>query len=66
MICSVVGFTGVLVFDPSRPDGTPRKLMSSARLRAMGWKPSIPLQEGLRATYQWFLSQQGDLRRERA
>jgi GDP-L-fucose synthase len=66
MICRVVGFTGVLMFDPSRPDGTPRKLMSSARLRAMGWEPSIPLEEGLRTTYQWFLDQQDNLRRERA
>jgi GDP-L-fucose synthase len=66
MICKVVGFEGELVFDPSRPDGTPRKLMSSARLRAMGWKPAISLEEGLAATYQWFLGQQDSFRRERA
>jgi GDP-L-fucose synthase len=65
MICRVVGYTGRLTFDTTRPDGTPRKLMSSARLRAMGWKPAIPLEEGLRATYQWFLAQQDHLRRER-
>jgi GDP-L-fucose synthase len=41
--------------DPSKPDGTPRKLMSAAKLRAMGWAPSILLGEGVRSTYAWFL-----------
>jgi GDP-L-fucose synthase len=66
LICRVVGYSGELVFDTTRPDGTPRKLMSSAKLRAMGWKPSIPLEEGLSTTYQWFLARQHDLSRERA
>ncbi len=64
VICRVVGFTGELIYDASRPDGTPRKLMSSARLRAIGWKPSIALEEGLAGTYRWFLDQQDNLRRE--
>jgi GDP-L-fucose synthase len=64
-ICGVVGFTGELVFDRTRPDGTPRKLMSSARLRMMGWQPSITLGQGLAGTYRWFLDQQDTLRRER-
>lgn len=60
-ICNVVGFRGELVFDTSRPDGTPRKLMSSARLRAMGWNPTISLDEGLKSTYQWFINQESGL-----
>jgi GDP-L-fucose synthase len=50
-----VGFEGRLVFDPTKPDGTPRKLMDSGRIRALGWKPEISLDEGLRDAYQWFL-----------
>jgi len=52
---SVVGFEGELVFDPSRPDGTPRKLLDVSRLAALGWTPSIGLREGLEETYRWFL-----------
>jgi GDP-L-fucose synthase len=62
-IKSVVGFEGELVFDSSKPDGTPRKLMDVSRLKALGWKPSIDLEEGLRRTYQWFLNNQAQLRR---
>ena len=63
-ICRIVGFSGALKFDASRPDGTPRKLMSSAKLRAMGWKPSISLEDALADTYRWFLAQQDKLRQE--
>ncbi len=56
-ICEVVGFGGALKFDPTKPDGTPRKLMDSTRLRAMGWLPSIALREGIRSTYEWYLQQ---------
>ncbi len=66
LICEVVGFTGELLYDTSRPDGTPRKLMSSAKLQAMGWKPRISLEDGLRSTYQWFRDHQDNLRGERA
>jgi GDP-L-fucose synthase len=51
----VVGFAGELQFDTTKPDGTPRKLLDISRIRATGWRPSIPLREGLQATYQWFL-----------
>ena len=54
-IAEVVGFKGAIVTDTTKPDGTPRKLMSGARLAAMGWKPAIPLEEGLATTYAWFL-----------
>jgi GDP-L-fucose synthase len=52
---AVVGFTGRLRFDPTRPDGTPRKLLDVSRLSALGWQPRIPLDEGLAATYRWYL-----------
>lgn len=58
MICRVVGFTGSIVLDPDKPDGTPRKLLNSDRLRAAGWAPQIPLMAGLTETYGWFLKHQ--------
>lgn len=61
-VCEVVGFTGEIVHDLSKPDGTPRKLMSADRLRALGWSPSIPLRDGIAASYRWFLENQGALR----
>jgi GDP-L-fucose synthase len=57
IICEVVGFTGALRFDPSKPDGTPRKLLDIALLRALGWQPRIGLREGIRQTYDWFLQE---------
>ncbi len=51
----VVGFTGDLVFDTSKPDGTPRKIMDSSRMRALGWKPEISFEEGIASTYRWYL-----------
>ena len=50
----IVGFEGKLEFDASKPDGTPRKLLDSGRLRATAWRPRHSLEEGLRATYRWF------------
>jgi GDP-L-fucose synthase len=54
-IAEVVGFTGEIVWDASKPDGTPRKLMDSSKLRALGWQPRISLPEGIRRTAEWFL-----------
>ena len=54
-VCRVVGFEGELVFDASKPDGTPRKLLDVSKLESMGWKASIALEEGIRATYGDFL-----------
>ncbi len=51
----VVGFQGEIRLDRSKPDGTPRKLMDSSRLRGLGWSPSIGLREGVESTYDWFL-----------
>jgi GDP-L-fucose synthase len=54
LICDVVGFDGELAWDTTKPDGTPRKLLDVSKLRALGWKPSIPLREGIARTYEWF------------
>lgn len=54
-LAQIVGFEGELVFDVTKPDGTPRKIMDSSRLNALGWRPSITLEEGLRNTYAWYL-----------
>jgi GDP-L-fucose synthase len=51
----VIGFRGALAFDPTKPDGTPRKLMDSGRLLALGWRPKIELREGIRLAYQDYL-----------
>ena len=58
----VVGFEGELVFDASKPDGPPRKLLDVSRLKAMGWKSEITLEQGLTATYQWFIDNEDSLR----
>jgi len=56
LVADVVGFKGEIVYDRDQPDGTPRKLLDSSRLRAMGWNPRIPLEQGLKLAYQDFLS----------
>jgi GDP-L-fucose synthase len=61
-IAKVTGFKGILSFDPSKPDGTPRKLMDVSRLANLGWVASIGLEEGLRSAYQWFLQNQDNYR----
>lgn len=62
VIASVVGYKGKIVFDTSKPDGTPRKLMDVGRLNNMGWKSSIELAEGLETTYKWFLDNKNNFR----
>jgi len=55
IIARVVDYRGKIVFDPTKPDGTPRKLMDSSRIEALGWRPQIALQDGIAATYRWYL-----------
>jgi GDP-L-fucose synthase len=55
LIAQIVGFTGRFESDPSRPDGTPRKLLDVARLRALGWQPRVDLETGIANTYAWYL-----------
>jgi GDP-L-fucose synthase len=54
LVMSVSGFQGRLVFDTSKPDGTPRKLLDTTRLTTLGWRPKIPLKTGIESTYAWF------------
>jgi GDP-L-fucose synthase len=56
LVCEVVGFKGQIDRDLGKPDGTPRKLMSAAKMLTLGWKPSIALRDGLAQTYAWFLA----------
>lgn len=55
-VARVTGFEGAIRFDTSKPDGTPRKLLDSSRMTALGWAPRIEMDAGLRSTYDWFLS----------
>jgi GDP-L-fucose synthase len=57
LICEVVGFRGELTWDRSQPDGTPRKLLDISKISSLGWKPTIPLREGIARTYDWFKAQ---------
>jgi GDP-L-fucose synthase len=58
LIGRVAGFEGTLVFDTAKPDGTPRKLMDSSRMAALGWRPKTDLEEGIREVYRWFVQTQ--------
>jgi GDP-L-fucose synthase len=59
LMSRVVGFTGALHFDKSKPDGTPRKLLDVSKVNSLGWKHQIELEEGLRQTYAWFIEALG-------
>ena len=56
MVCDSVGFRGSLVFDATKPDGTPRKLLDVSLLFGMGWRPKITLHDGIRDAYRWFVN----------
>lgn len=56
LIARLIGFHGRLVFDTGKPDGTPRKLVDTTRINALGWRPRIGLEEGIRAAYAWFVA----------
>ncbi len=57
-----VGYRGRIGFDATKPDGTPRKLLDVSRLTALGWRPRIGLEDGIRSTYRWFLANEAALR----
>lgn len=63
LVARVVGFTGQLRFDVSKPDGTPRKLLDVGRLQAQGWSPRIPLEDGVAGVYRWFLAHETNYRK---
>ena len=62
LVMSAIGYKGRLVFDASKPDGTPRKLLDTTRLTGLGWKPRIPLKVGIERTYAWFREHSTDAR----
>jgi len=57
LVARVVGYEGEVRWDTTKPDGTPRKLLEVSRLRGLGWSPRISLEEGVRSTYEWYLTQ---------
>lgn len=61
LVARAVGYTGAIGNDPSKPDGTPRKLLDVSRLQALGWKPAIELEDGVASTYAWYVGQKGDV-----
>jgi GDP-L-fucose synthase len=63
MIQKVVGYNGGIVWDDSKPDGTPKKLMDSLMLNNEGWKSLINLEKGIKMTYDWFLSNQESIKK---
>ena len=56
LIAEVVGYKGGVEWDRTKPDGAPRKLLDSERIRSLGWKPTVTLAEGIAATYRWYLN----------
>jgi GDP-L-fucose synthase len=62
LVREIVGYEGEIVFDHSKPDGTPRKLLESSRLRDTGWSPRVSLRSGIAETYQWFLEHHAEAR----
>ena len=56
MVRTIVGFDGDILWDTSKPEGTPRKLLDVSRLKALGWTPTIALEEGIRKAYDWYVS----------
>ena len=56
LIKKVVGYEGELVFDTTKPDGTPRKLLNVEKLKALGWSAQTTLEEGLEKTYEWYIN----------
>jgi nucleoside-diphosphate-sugar epimerase len=63
LISDIVGYSGKIKFDSSKPDGAPRKLMDVSRLSAMGWRSKIELREGLLESYNWFVDNNDNFRR---
>jgi GDP-L-fucose synthase len=63
LIKEVVGYDGEILFNPDKPDGTPRKLLDVSKIKALGWQPSIPLREGLESTYRWYVENESRLRK---
>jgi GDP-L-fucose synthase len=66
VVKAIVDFKGEITFDSSQPDGTPRKLLEVSRLKSLGWQARIPLREGIKNTYDWYLANRQELRIDQA
>lgn len=62
LVKNTIGYTGEIIWDSTKPDGTPRKLMDSSKMNTLGWKPSVSLEEGIASTYQWFLNNESQIK----
>jgi len=62
LVMSAIGYSGRLIFDSTKPDGTPRKLLDVSRLTDLGWQAKIPLKDGIERTYAWFKEHSADAR----
>jgi GDP-L-fucose synthase len=58
----VIGYQGDIIWDSSKPDGTPRKLMDVSKIKSLGWQPQITLTQGLASTYRWFVEHHGEIK----
>jgi GDP-L-fucose synthase len=58
LIKDIVGFKGSICYDPSKPDGTPRKLLDVGKLKRLGWQPKISLRQGIEMTYRWYVEEE--------
>lgn len=61
-VCDILGFEGSLEFDTGKPDGTPRKLLDISKIKSLGWRPKIPLRDGIADAYRWFVENQSTAR----
>lgn len=57
LVKEVVGYSGEIIFDTAKPDGTPRKLTDISRIKALGWSPQVSLKEGIEDTYRWYCNE---------
>jgi GDP-L-fucose synthase len=62
VVATTVGYHGEIAWDADKPDGTPRKLLDVSRIERLGWKPQISLKDGIRATYDWYVTHQAEIR----
>lgn len=63
LVCSIIGYKGNVVWDTTKPNGTPRKLLDISKIKEIGWQPSISLEQGIKETYNWFLENYDNLRK---
>ena len=56
MVAEIIGYTGTIEYDKSKPNGTPRKMMDAEKIKSLGWSPKIKLDEGIKKAYQWYLT----------